>query len=79
MGRRKREGAGPLEALFPVGDAAGLVNRLQFWLADRQRWQAASRAARALAEKQLSIERFRARIRTEIESSLPNGQSSYGK
>ena len=69
----------PPEALFPIGDSAGLADRLQFWLADRQRLQAAGRAARALAEKQLSMERFRALIRTEIERSLPNGQSSYGK
>jgi glycosyltransferase involved in cell wall biosynthesis len=62
----------PPEALFPVGDTAGLVGRLRFWLADRQRLQAASRAARHLAEEQLSMERFRISIRSEIEHSLPN-------
>jgi glycosyltransferase involved in cell wall biosynthesis len=63
----------PPEALFPVGDTAGLVSRLRFWLADRQRLQAAGRTARALAENQLSLERFRALIGTEIERDLPSG------
>ena len=60
----------PPEALFPVDNAMALVNRLQFWLADDQRLQAASHTARTLAEEQLSLEHFRERIRAEIERDL---------
>jgi glycosyltransferase involved in cell wall biosynthesis len=64
----------PPEALFPIGDPASLISRLQYWLADRQRLQAVGHAARSLAEKHLSAEIFRARIRAEVERSLLNGQ-----
>jgi hypothetical protein len=47
-----------------------LANRLQFWLADGQRLQATSRAARTLAEEQLTLEHFRERMRAEIERDL---------
>ena len=60
----------PPEALFPIGDAAALAARLRFWLAAPQRLQAAGRAARALAEEQLSQERFQARMGAEIECAM---------
>lgn len=60
----------PPEALFPVDNAMALVNRLQFWLADGQRLQATSRAARTLAEEQLTLEHFRERMRAEIAGSF---------
>jgi glycosyltransferase involved in cell wall biosynthesis len=60
----------PPEALFPVDNAMALVNRLQFWLADSQRLQAASHTARTLAEEQLSLEHFRERMRAEIAGSF---------
>ena len=69
----------PPDALFPVGDTAGLVSRLRFWLADRQRLQVASRAARTFAEKQLSMERFRVSIRAEVERNLGDCTSSFWK
>jgi len=55
------------EHLFPIGDVSALANRLRFWLADTQRLQTAGRAARSLAEKQLSLEQFCNCIQTEIE------------
>lgn len=58
------------EAVFPIGNAAALADRLKYWLADSRRLRAASRAARALAEEQLTLECFRARMCTEIERNL---------
>ncbi len=60
----------PPEAMFPVNNAAALADRLEYWLADSQRLRTASRAARSLAEEQLTLESFRARMCTEIERNL---------
>ena len=57
----------PPEALFPVGRAPDLAERVQFWLADSGRLQAARSAARACAEKQFDLEQCNSRIRAEIE------------
>jgi len=58
------------EALYPVNDAAALAGRLEFWLSDRKRLQAARLTARALAEERLTLERFRADLSAEIERTL---------
>lgn len=64
----------PPEALFPVGDAAALARRIRFWLANPGRLRVAGSAARALAEERLTLERYRAHIRAEIEGCLaPEG------
>lgn len=60
------------EALFPIGDAKALAERVQFWLADAERLAAAKPAARTLAEQQLALEQFHDRIQAEIErANLP--------
>ena len=58
------------EALYPVNDAAALASRIEFWLSDRQRLEAARLAARALAEERLTLDRFRAALSAEIERTL---------
>lgn len=58
------------EALFPIDNPAALTERLHSWLADPQKLQVAKTAARTLAEEQLRLEQFEARIQTEIESVL---------
>jgi len=60
----------PPDALFPIGDVAALVDRLKYWLADPERLRAAGQAARALAEEQLDLKHFYARISAEVERTM---------
>jgi glycosyltransferase involved in cell wall biosynthesis len=55
------------EALFPIGNAEALAERLRFWLADSQRLEVAKSAARTLAEERFALEQFQCLIRAEIE------------
>jgi glycosyltransferase involved in cell wall biosynthesis len=60
----------PPEALFPIGDATALLDRLRFWSADSQKLERAKSAARTLAEEQLQLEQFQLRVRAEVERAL---------
>lgn len=61
----------PPGALFPVGDTGALAARLRDWLRDPVRLHAAGARARTLACAQLSIERMRRQVATELAVLLP--------
>jgi glycosyltransferase involved in cell wall biosynthesis len=65
----------PPEALFPVGDVSALADRLNCWLADPGRLQAAGRAARVLADERLDLGHYRARMGAEMDAAFLDGSA----
>ncbi len=61
----------PADALFGVGNAGELADRLQHWLGDPARLAVAGEQARTLACVQLSVERMQRQVATELAALLP--------
>jgi len=61
----------PADALFGVGNAGELADRLQQWLGDPARLAVAGEQARTLACVQLSVERMQRQVATELAALLP--------
>jgi glycosyltransferase involved in cell wall biosynthesis len=64
----------PTEALFPIADAGALRDRLASLFSDAHAYARAKLTASDLAEQHVGLDRFRADMRSQIESCLVRGR-----